>query len=120
MYGFNETGFVRVMILLLMLSSVGLLALSWRDRPAKLLIGLAALALMPPAANAFLVLAPDSTIYTRMCMGLTVVFLSAAADRRPPAAPLPQGQKMRRAGRRGAAAARLRQLRLAEQRELSI
>lgn len=85
MYGFNETGFVRVMILLLMLSGVGLLTLSWRDRPAKLLIGLAALALMPFAANAFLVLAPDSTIYTRMCMGLTVVFYLPLliADRLP-------------------------------------
>ena len=74
MYGFNETGFVRVMILLLLLVSGGALALAWRDRPTKLLLGLAALALIPLAANAFLVLAPGSTVYTRMCMGLTAVF----------------------------------------------
>lgn len=72
--GFNSTRFLRMMILILMAASAVLLAFFLRGNPMRVLFTLLIVLLLPLAANAFLVLAAQSTIYTRMCMGLMAVF----------------------------------------------
>lgn len=72
--GFNSTAFLRLMLLLLMLTSALLPILFLRGKPTRVLLSVLILLLLPLAANAFLFLAAQSTIYTRMCMGLTAIF----------------------------------------------
>ncbi len=72
--GFNSTFFIRCIILLLFLLCIGGLLVFWRSDWRKVLLGCLFLGLLPLCANAFTVLAPDSILYTRMCMGLTVLF----------------------------------------------
>lgn len=72
--GFNATVFLRLMLLCLMALSVLALLCFLRRKNGHPLFALACLLLIPLASHAFLILAPDSTIYTRMCMGLMSVF----------------------------------------------
>ena len=74
--GFNATLLLRIALLLLLAVSLCGLVCFWfraKKKVAALLSTLIFL-LLPLAANAFLVLAPQSTIYTRMTMGLMSLF----------------------------------------------
>lgn len=72
--GFNATVFLRAVLLCLMLLSLVMLVCFLRRNRSHLLLALLSLLLIPLASHAFLILTPDSTIYTRMCMGLMSVF----------------------------------------------
>lgn len=74
--GFSATGIVRIVILLLLLLSVAGVAVLWKTSKHKLqpLFATLIFLLLPLAANAFLMIASQSTIYTRMTMGLVALF----------------------------------------------
>ena len=90
--GFNATLFLRLMLLCLMVFSLVALIFFLRGKPGHVLFALLFVLLLPLAANAFLVLAPGSTLYTRMCMGLMAVFYLPAVL----AEHLPMGKERRK------------------------
>ena len=67
----------RLCVLLLLLLSVGMLALGWREKRLWKQVELAGLLLaaLPVASNLIIVMVPDGTVYTLMAMGLLSVFL---------------------------------------------
>lgn len=72
--GFNATGAIRILILLLIAGSVLMLIALWRRNKISALFATIIFLLLPLAANAFLVIAPKSVFYTRMTMGLIAIF----------------------------------------------
>ena len=90
--GFNATLFLRMMLLCLMTFSLASVVFFLRGKPGHVLFALLFLFLLPLAANAFLILTPDSILYTRMCMGLMAVFYLPAVL----AEHLPMGKERRK------------------------
>lgn len=74
--GFNATLFLRVVLLLLLAISLWGLVCFWlrAKKKGRALLATLIFLLLPLGANAFLILAPQSTIYTRMTMGLISLF----------------------------------------------
>ena len=72
--GFNATGVIRVVILLALVCSALMVAVLWRRNKISGLFATIIFLLLPLAANAFLVIAPKSVMYTRMTMGLIALF----------------------------------------------
>lgn len=73
--GFNATLLLRGGLLILLALSLWGLLCFWRQANRKSAVFATLIfLLMPLAANAFLVIAPQSTIYTRMTMGLIGIF----------------------------------------------
>lgn len=70
--GFNATQFLQAMLFCLILLSVVLCIL--HRKQCHCICTIICLLLLPLASNAFVVIAPNSTVYTRMCMGLMSVF----------------------------------------------
>ncbi|MBQ3216520.1 MAG: glucosyltransferase domain-containing protein [Oscillospiraceae bacterium] len=74
--GFNATLLLRIVLLLLLAVSLWGLLCFWLRAKKKVyaLLATVIFLLLPLAANAFLILAPQSIVYTRMTMGLMSLF----------------------------------------------